>query len=65
MNPKRDLGTSLIILENAEILKQLWAAKINKVNSRSDEVNESESARAVTREMLWSSRGSIRSMRDF
>ena len=52
MHPKKNFGTSLLLLKNEEILKQLTAAKINKVTLKSDGKTESESARAVRREML-------------
>ena len=47
MNSRRDFGTSLLMLQNAELLKQSRAAKINKVTSKSDDITESEEARAV------------------
>ena len=52
MSPKKNFGTSLLKFENVEVLKQLRAAKINKVTTRSDDIVENESARAVKREML-------------
>ena len=48
------------MIRNTEFLGYF---EVNKVTSRSDDKNESESARVIKREMLWSSRGSIRSMK--
>ena len=42
-NPKGGFGSSLLMNEDKEILGYLWAAKVNKVTSRSYDINESES----------------------
>ena len=51
-NPKRDFGSSQLRVGDEEILRFLQAAKINKMPSGSDDVNESKSAPVVKRETL-------------
>ena len=62
-NPRRDFGSSLLISRDKDISKYFRDAKIDKVNSRSDDINESEPARVVKQEMFWSSRGCIGSIK--
>ena len=62
-NPKGDFGSTQLMIRDAEILWFFWDAKINEETSRSGDINESEPARVVKREMLWSSCGCIRSMK--